>query len=751
MFFPPSPVSNNNNNVTGNTNNEKKETLDEYSRMFFTPPPIINHNNVTGNNNSKKKESFDEYFHMLFPPPPFPPPSLINDNNTITGNNKKKESSDEYSRMYFTPPFPSPLINNSNTVKANNEKNDEYSRMLFPPPPLINHNNTITSDSKKKESLDEYSHMLFPSPFPPPPLINDNNTITGNNGKKESLDDNSKKKESLNEYPRMLFPPPPIIKNNNIITGDSKKKESLDEYPHMFCPPPPIINHNDTAIGNSTKKKSMLVPAQSQPATFTPVANQSGESSTPQRRRTFIKHLLTNFIRVNNPDYKAPPRLQKSLPPLPPHPSPSPIIKNNTTVIDNRKKKENVFSHQVSAQSQPATPTIVVNQSRGSSTLQRRQTAPPQLQKPRSLPRVINSNNTVTSNSNSKKKEDDKYLFNPLINNNNSKSNDKTGENKNSKFDINNTNKAPEDNSIFLGYFPPSPIINNNSTNTNGSNQNLHRFLALSPQKKACVVCIETFDSTQLIQISIKCQHENNICQECIARHIEHELLDKGNIEIRCPDEECRSVMTEDYIKTLSSETIFERYQKLSLVSVLSQIDDFYWCLNPNCDSGQIHYGGHAAPIMTCQSCSKKTCVMHSLPIPDSSLSCSQCTNITETFNNDNVQDIVREPAASQSSNKTLKQIRQRRQTLEDSQKRREDLLKEKNRRMEEMSTVYIDSMTKKCPKCNANIEKNEGCDHMTCRAPRCGYEFCWLCFADYDAIRKNGNKYHKATCKYYA
>jgi hypothetical protein len=31
----------------------------------------------------------------------------------------------------------------------------------------------------------------------------------------------------------------------------------------------------------------------------------------------------------------------------------------------------------------------------------------------------------------------------------------------------------------------------------------------------------------------------------------------------------------------------------------------------------------------------------------------------------------------------------------------------------------------KKCPQCNYYIEKNGGCNHMTCR---CGYHFCWIC-----------------------
>jgi len=42
----------------------------------------------------------------------------------------------------------------------------------------------------------------------------------------------------------------------------------------------------------------------------------------------------------------------------------------------------------------------------------------------------------------------------------------------------------------------------------------------------------------------------------------------------------------------------------------------------------------------------------------------------------------------------------------------------------------WISANTKDCPKCNSAIEKNGGCNHMTCR--KCKYEFCWICMGNW-------------------
>jgi hypothetical protein len=43
----------------------------------------------------------------------------------------------------------------------------------------------------------------------------------------------------------------------------------------------------------------------------------------------------------------------------------------------------------------------------------------------------------------------------------------------------------------------------------------------------------------------------------------------------------------------------------------------------------------------------------------------------------------------------------------------------------EKFEEFITGSNFKQCPKCKRWIEKNQGCDHMTCK---CGCEFCYRC-----------------------
>eukprot|EP00004_Rigifila_ramosa_P006804 TRINITY_DN17728_c0_g1_i1.p2 TRINITY_DN17728_c0_g1~~TRINITY_DN17728_c0_g1_i1.p2 ORF type:complete len:259 (-),score=43.42 TRINITY_DN17728_c0_g1_i1:72-848(-) len=220
-----------------------------------------------------------------------------------------------------------------------------------------------------------------------------------------------------------------------------------------------------------------------------------------------------------------------------------------------------------------------------------------------------------------------------------------------------------------------------------------------SAQMTQDVICA---DETACVNAAAACTHDACICAPCLAKYIETEMNAKMfSPEIKCPAPNCTQTLKFEEVQRGSEAKVWERYERLLLMKTLEELPEFRNCTNSECGSGQLHNGGDAAPIMRCHACKTATCFSCQIPWH---------------------------------AGETCEEYQIRVQQTQDA-----------------ASLAEIEVSTKPCPKCSARITKDGGCDHMKCQLTNCKYEFCWLCLADYAAIRKDGNHRHRPTCRYYA
>lgn len=80
-----------------------------------------------------------------------------------------------------------------------------------------------------------------------------------------------------------------------------------------------------------------------------------------------------------------------------------------------------------------------------------------------------------------------------------------------------------------------------------------------TPSRPECTVCLETpgQDKFSERRITASCDHNTDICSDCIARHIEIQLRDKTWNQITCPT--CSAVLKFEDVRQLADSETFER------------------------------------------------------------------------------------------------------------------------------------------------------------------------------------------------
>ncbi|GAB7347581.1 hypothetical protein MBLNU459_g4464t3 [Dothideomycetes sp. NU459] len=212
-----------------------------------------------------------------------------------------------------------------------------------------------------------------------------------------------------------------------------------------------------------------------------------------------------------------------------------------------------------------------------------------------------------------------------------------------------------------------------------------------------CDICCD--DSPGLDTFAMKCGHR--FCVDCYRQYLAQKIKEEGEAaRIRCPGEGCNQIVDSKSLDALVTDDLKKRYQDLLTRTYVDDKDNLKWCPAPNC--------------VYAVDCAVKQKELAKI-VPTVHCDCGHnfCFGCTLTDH---------QPTPCVLVKKWLKKCE------DDSE-----------------TANWISANTKECPRCNSTIEKNGGCNHMTCR--KCKHEFCWMCmgvWSEHGTSWYNCNRYEE-------
>jgi ariadne-1 len=212
-----------------------------------------------------------------------------------------------------------------------------------------------------------------------------------------------------------------------------------------------------------------------------------------------------------------------------------------------------------------------------------------------------------------------------------------------------------------------------------------------------CDICCD--DEEGLETFAMKCGHR--YCVDCYRHYLTQKIREEGEAaRIECPSEGCSRIIDAHSLDVLVSPELKGRYQELLNRTYVEDKDILKWCPAPDCENA-----------VECSIKKKELDVV----VPTVACACGHRFCFGCILND-------HQPAPCELVKRWLKKC------ADDSE-----------------TANWISANTKECPKCNSTIEKNGGCNHMTCR--KCKHEFCWMCmglWSEHGTSWYNCNRYEE-------
>lgn len=201
----------------------------------------------------------------------------------------------------------------------------------------------------------------------------------------------------------------------------------------------------------------------------------------------------------------------------------------------------------------------------------------------------------------------------------------------------------------------------------------LGRVVVHELQRRECPLCLNRLPLRRFYQLS--CGHQ--FCVNCLRDFLNTVIRLRSTDPLRCSNPGCRRPISEHDVRAIASGEQLNSYNDVATQEWINRQPGVRHCPTLNCRFSFINEENRVEQIQ-CPQCRVwycASCLVEHHP----SVRC-------------------REAQAP------------RRESAQSLQASRE----------------WVRQHTKQCPSCHRNIEKNEGCIHMTCSG--CRHEFCWEC-----------------------
>jgi len=204
-----------------------------------------------------------------------------------------------------------------------------------------------------------------------------------------------------------------------------------------------------------------------------------------------------------------------------------------------------------------------------------------------------------------------------------------------------------------------------------------------------CPICFSTVRLADACRMD--CDH--CFCKDCFVGFLCDTVKDGESCAIKtCPYSGCKEIITEKIYEKYLPENLKPKYKKFKIKYVVETSTSFMWCPAADCKY-----------VIHLISLNKNEKIVKNIRCDCGNYFCFGCrAEAHRPLNCDLFSKWLELTGGSG----------------------------------EQLNKLWILKNTKKCPKCKVDIEKNNGCMHMTCRS--CRYEWCWICLGDW---KEHGEK----------